>query len=127
MRWIASTVLASWIVFLSVLPAHAEFLLNCRLMDRHQPFYEHYCLGDKDSFLVVAKCSEQGLCMIKRQNFKGAYYSEKNAPEGALAELGNTAQVIGARTGLSAVNSASSAVAGVGSLVDNSVRSLAGQ
>jgi hypothetical protein len=126
MRWIASCVLASSIVSLSVLPSHA-FLLNCRLMDRQHPFYEHYCLGDQDSLLVVAKCSERGLCVIRRQNFKGAYYSENSAAERAFSELGNTALAVGTQTGLSAVNSALSTAAGVGSLADKSVRSLAGQ
>lgn len=126
MRWIASCVLASSIVTLSVLPSHAV-LLNCRLMDRQHPMYEHYCLGDQDSLLVVAKCSERGLCVIKRQNFKGAYYSENNAAERPLSELGNTALAVGTQTGSSAVNSALSTAAGVRSLADRTVGSLAGQ
>jgi hypothetical protein len=126
MRWIASCVLASSILILSVLPSHA-FLLNCRLMDRQHPFYEHYCLGDQDSLLVVAQCAERGLCVIKRQNFKGVYYSETNAAERLIGELGSTAQAVGTQTGLSAVNSTLSAPAGVRSLADNSVRSLTGQ
>ena len=127
MRWIASCVLASSIVSLSVPPSQAEFLLNCRLMDHRHSFYEHYCLGDQDSLLVVARCSEQGYCVIKRQNFKGAYYSENNAAERSFAELGNTAQAVGTKAGLAAVNSVQSAAAGVRSLADKSVRSLAGQ
>ena len=127
MRLIALCVLASSIVSLSAFPSRAEFLLNCRLMDRHDRLYEHYCLGDQDSFLVVAKCSEHGLCVIKKQNFKGVYYSEKNASGRPVAELGGTAQVLGAQTGLSAVNSALSAADAVRNLADNSARSLAGQ
>jgi hypothetical protein len=127
MRWMASCVLASSILFLSVPPSHAEFLLNCRLMDHRHSFYENYCLGDQDSLLVVARCSERGYCVIKRQNFKGAYYSENTAAERSFAELSNTAQAVGTKAGLSAVNSVQSAAAGVRSLADKSVRSLAGQ
>jgi hypothetical protein len=118
---------ASSIMSLSALPSHAEFLLNCRLMDRHDPLYEHYCLGDQDAFLVVAKCSEHGLCVMKKQNFKGAYYSGKSASEPAVAELTATAKGIGTATGLSPVNSALSAADSVGRIANDSLRSLAGQ
>jgi hypothetical protein len=127
MRLVALCVLASSIVSLSALPSRAEFLLNCRLMDRHDRLYEHYCFGDQDSFLVVAKCSEHGLCVIKKQNFKGAYYSGKNASGRLVAELGDTAQVLGAQTGLPAVNSALSAADSVRNSAADSVGSLAGQ
>jgi len=127
MRSIALFVVALSNVFLSALPSGAEPLLNCRLMDRHHPLYEHYCLGDQESFLVVRKCSEHGLCVIKKQNFKGAYYSEINATGRPVAELAGTAQAIGSATGISAVNSTLSAADSVRSLVDNSVRSLLGQ
>jgi hypothetical protein len=115
------------VLTLFALPSNAEILLNCRLMDRHHRLYEQYCLGDQDSFLMMGKCSEQALCVIKKQNFKGAYYSVQSPAKRPAAELVGTVQAVGSEPGLSAVGSALSASVSVRSLVDNSVRSLAGQ
>jgi hypothetical protein len=127
MRLTGLCVAAFSVLTLCALPSSAEILLNCRLMDRHHRLYEQYCLGDQDSFLIMGKCSEQAPCVIKKQNFKGAYYSVKNPAKRPAAELVGAVQAIGSEPGLSALGSELSASDSVRSLVDNSVRSVAGQ
>src|SRR5687767_1445248 len=54
-------------------PVQAEYLLNCRLMDQTNPDYKRYCAGELSNFDLVRQCSNQGICIVKAQNFKAAY------------------------------------------------------
>jgi hypothetical protein len=78
-------------------PSHAEYRLNCRLMDTHDPHFKRWCLGEVEQRrYLVRQCGIQGLCTIRVQNFKSAY--SKNmatnkvvAPESIGAGIGGTA------------------------------------
>ena len=54
------------------LPAAAEFLLNCRLIDSGNPVYRQHCKPET-RYLVVNECSVSKICVIKKQNFKGVF------------------------------------------------------
>jgi hypothetical protein len=54
-------------------PAAAdEFLLNCRFIDSSHPIYRQHCKAET-KYLVATECDSSGICIIKIQNFKGAY------------------------------------------------------
>jgi hypothetical protein len=54
------------------LPAAAEFLLNCRLIDSGNPIYRQHCKAET-RYLVVNECSVSKICVVKKQNFKGEF------------------------------------------------------
>jgi hypothetical protein len=54
------------------LPAAAEFLLNCRLIDSGNPIYRQHCKAET-RYLVVNECSVSNICVVKKQNFKGVF------------------------------------------------------
>jgi hypothetical protein len=56
------------------LPAHAEYLLNCRLMDPHTPDFIRWCLGEREQRrYLVEHCDIQGSCMKRLQNFSTVF------------------------------------------------------
>jgi hypothetical protein len=56
------------------IPSHAEYLLNCRLMDHASPNFKRWCLGEFGQVgSLVRRCSAQALCAIREQNFESAY------------------------------------------------------
>ncbi len=52
--------------------ASAEYLLNCRLIDAGHAIYRQHCKAEA-RYLVVTECSTSEICVVKIQNFKGAY------------------------------------------------------
>ena len=105
-------------------PVQAEYLLNCRLMDPTNPDYKRYCAGEFDHLELVRRCSDQGICTVKAQNFKGAYanlgassHVARNSTGGSL--IGTSASTAGNLAG-GALSGVSSSVKGattaVGSL-----------
>jgi hypothetical protein len=105
-------------------PAQAEYLLNCRLMNPSSPDYKRYCVGN----LSYVDCSPQGVCIAKMQNFKSAYSTEdtganeaNKSPSGSLiggrsSATGNIAG--GALSGVSGSSVAGAAKA-AGGLIGN--------
>jgi len=91
-------------------PVQAEYLLNCRLMDPANPDYKRYCAGELDHF--VRRCSDQGICTVKAQNFKGAYSNLGASSQ--VARKSTAGSLIGAST---AGNLADGALSGVSSSV----------
>jgi hypothetical protein len=64
--------LATGLIF--PLPSHAEYRLNCKLMDHHSSNFKRWCLGDEEQPpYVVRQCSTQGLCIVRAQNFGSAF------------------------------------------------------
>jgi hypothetical protein len=93
------------ILAVSATSSQAGFLLNCRLMQRNSNLYEWLCQGENgNSYLLANKCPERNVCIIKKQNFKGAYTSFEGTLDGAVSEaagaVNKTADETGSETGL---------------------------
>lgn len=54
------------------LPAAADFLLNCHLIDSGNPVYRQHCKTES-RYLVVNECAPSRICVTKKQNFKGVF------------------------------------------------------
>ena len=81
MRWMGVTLL---LMFQLVMPAKADFLLNCRLMTPDtKEIYKSHCKWE-----TVVKCKPGDACLIKRQNFISGYgNSALSANPGWLAAV----------------------------------------
>jgi hypothetical protein len=97
------------------LPSHAEYRLNCKLMDRHSSNFKRWCSGDEEQPpYVVRQCNTQGHCIMRVQNFGSVFL--KNDATGTAAPVNSTGPV-----GSTALNTATSNTA---SGVANSVKGV---
>jgi hypothetical protein len=88
------------------LPSHAEYRLNCKLMDHHSPNFKRWCLGDEEQPpYVIRQCSTQGLCIVRAQNFGSAFL--KNDATGFSTPVKSTGAVGSAALSAAAGNTAS--------------------
>ena len=114
MRWIGTALL---VMSLPLVPAKADFLLNCRLMTPEtKEIYQRHCKWE-----TVVKCKPGEACLIKRQNFVSGYgNSALSANPGWLGavSLTNPDSGIGTVAGVSrplGVEGASSEILATGS------------
>jgi hypothetical protein len=108
--------LATGLIF--PVPSHAEYLLNCRLMDPHSPNFKRWCLGEQEQRrYLVKQCGTQGLCIMRLQNFRSTYSRDVAASkEGPLKSSG---------VGLSGGTAVSASMNGTVSSVSKSVGGVA--
>jgi hypothetical protein len=114
MRWMA---VAPLLMFQLVVPAKADFLLNCRLMTPEtKKIYKNHCKWE-----TVVKCKPGEACVIKRQNFVSGYgnfalsanpgwlaavsMSDPNSGIGTVAGVSRPLGIAGARNEILATGS----------------------
>jgi hypothetical protein len=97
-------------------PAQAEYLLNCRLMDPGSPDYKRYCMGELSKLDLIKRCNSQGVCIVRAQNFKSAYAANKSPTGGLVSNVSSSGSLAGgALSGVS--NSATGAATAAGGLI----------
>src|SRR5687767_5163508 len=106
------------------LPAAAEFLLNCRLIDSGNPVYRQHCKPET-RYLVVNECSVSKICVIKKQNFKGVFsggvgLSANGIPVAVTSPVNTTVSLSGSLA-IAADSSLASTADGMGSAPSLSV------
>jgi hypothetical protein len=93
MRKIGAAAIASLILAVTGSSSEADFLLNCRLMSRDHPWYDRLCKGELGySSKIVEECPSEAACIIRTQNFKGAYEVSSGTVEETVAEVQNTVE-----------------------------------
>jgi hypothetical protein len=97
-------------------PTHAEYLLNCRLMDPDNPNFKRWCLSEVEHRrYLVNQCRAKDHCTVRVQNFRSAYL--KNVAISQNAPLESFGRGIGVAAANSLANGSvsmsSSSVSGV--------------
>jgi hypothetical protein len=116
------------------LPAAAEFLLNCQLIDPGNWIYRQHCKAET-RYLVVNECSASKICVVKKQNFTGVFSSSVGLSASgvpiALSNPVNTAVSLSGGLAIAASSDVTGTADGIGSSLRLSVstgtRSLASQ
>jgi hypothetical protein len=96
-------------------PTHAEYLLNCRLMDPDNPNFKRWCLSEVEHRrYLVNQCSAKDHCTVRVQNFRSTYSKNvamsQNAP---LESFGGGSVAAANSLANGSVSMSSSSVSGV--------------
>jgi hypothetical protein len=93
--------------------SHADYRLNCRLMDAHDPNFKRWCLGQLENRELVVQCAAE-LCKIKVQNYTSVYSRKVVLSREPLSKLAGAGMVGGAKLSAAAPGTVSAVSASVG-------------
>jgi hypothetical protein len=101
MRTLSAAAITSLILAVTPSSSEADFLLNCRLMPQDHPWYDRLCKGELGYLRkLVEECPPEAACIIRTQNFKGAYEVDSGTVEETASVAENTAEAAPPETGL---------------------------